>query len=356
MSTDYYQILGVDRSAAQDDIKKAYKKLALKHHPDRNPGDAKAVEQFKLVSEAYRVLGDPERRRRYDRTGETGEEGPALHEVDIATVAEYFESIFGDLIGRRRKRGKDLRKEVDLTFEEAAFGVEKKVSIARSVTCTRCRGSGAAPGAKLERCAACDGRGEVRFQQGLFSLTRPCRRCSGKGATASEPCPACGGTGVTVREEELPVRFPPGTETGSKRTVRGYGAEAADGTGDLHVYAKVGSHPLFERHGHDVLCTLPVTFPQAALGDEVEVPTLDGAVSMKIKAGTQSGQTYKLRGKGVPRLGGTRGDQLVRVEVEVPKSLTPKQEALIKQLADELGVDVHPQQRTFLDRLRQAFS
>lgn len=353
MSPELYTILEVEASASQDDIKKAYKRLALKYHPDRNEGDAEAEARFKQVSEAYRVLSDEKRRAHYDRYGDIGDDGARFHEVDVATVAEFFESIFGDLIGRRRKRGRDLRYDIELTFEEAAFGTSKKIKVPRPVSCTKCGGTGAAPGTKTEQCSACQGKGEVRYQQGLFVLNRPCRSCDGRGIIISSPCIACSGSGRVTQEEELTVKLPPGTETGSKRTVRGYGEVGPQGAGDLVVHVKVLEHPMFERRGHDVVCEFPITFPQAVLGDELVVPTIDGDVTMKVRPGTQAGQLYKLKGKGIPRLGGSRGDQLVRVALDVPTSINPRQERLIRELADELKITVKPQRPTLLGRLRQ---
>lgn len=353
MSQDLYKILEVESSATQEEIKKAYKRLALKYHPDRNEGDAKAEARFKQVSEAYRVLSDEQRRAHYDRYGDVGDDDARFHEVDVATVAEFFESIFGDLIGRRRKRGRDLRYDIEVTFEEAAFGISKKIKVPRPITCSKCGGSGAEPETKTEQCTACQGKGEVRYQQGLFVLNRPCRACDGRGVVITSPCSSCSGSGKVTREEELNVKLPPGTETGSKRTVRGYGEVGPNGAGDLVVHVKVLEHPMFERRGHDVVCELPITFPQAVLGDELIVPTIDGEVTMKVRPGTQTGQLYKLRGKGIPRLGGSRGDQLVRIMLDVPKTVTPRQEELIRELADELKINVKPQRPSLLGRLKQ---
>ena len=353
MALDFYELLEVDRKASQDEIKRAYKRLALKYHPDRNPGDASSEQRFKLVSEAYRVLSDPNRRAHYDRFGDAGEVDAQFHEVDVATVAEFFESIFGDLIGLRRRRGRDLRYDLEVTFEEAAFGVTKTIKVPRPINCEACQGTGAAPGTKPETCTACQGRGEVRYQQGLFVLTRPCKSCEGRGMIVASPCPDCSGSGKVTREEELQVRIPPGAESGTRRTLRGYGEAGPQGAGDLLVRVKVQEHPLFTRRGHDIVCALPITFPQAALGDEIEVPTIDGDVTMKIRPGTQPGQLYKLRGKGIPRLGGSRGDQIVHIELDVPKTLSPRQEELIKELANELELDVTPQPEGFFGRLRK---
>jgi molecular chaperone DnaJ len=352
MAHEYYQELGIDQRATQDDIKKAYKRLALKYHPDRNPDNAEAERKFKQVSQAYSVLSDPQRRTHYDRYGAVDEGAQTLHEVDIATVAEFFESIFGDLLGRRRRKGRDLHQDLEITFEEAAFGVSKVVNVSRPEACADCRGSGAAPGTKPETCSPCQGRGEIRYQQGLFVLNRTCRTCNGRGVTVATPCTSCSGTGQTVHDEDITIRIPPGTDEGTCRTIKGYGAIGPQGPGDLVVCVHVLEHPLFKRRGNDVECTIPVTFPQVALGDEIDVPTIDGSVSMKLRPGTQPGQVYKLRGKGMPRLGGSRGDQLVRVKLDVPLSLTPRQEQLVKELAGELSVAVRPQKRTILGRLR----
>jgi molecular chaperone DnaJ len=353
MALDYYEVLGVNRSASRDDIKRAYKKLALEHHPDRNPGDPEAERKFKQVSEAFHVLGDDARRVRYDRFGDAGDDTAAFHEVDVGTVAEFFESMFGDLMGRRRRRGGDIEHDLVITFEEAAFGVTKTIDVPRPVTCPTCSGLGAAPGTEPEKCAACQGRGEVRFQQGIFVLNRPCRACGGRGRVVATPCPDCAGSGTVVREERIDVRLPPGTETGASRALRGLGAPGVHGPGDIVVRVTVRDHERFTRRGHDVAATVPITFPQAALGDEIDVPTIDGPVAMRIRPGTQPGQTYKLRGKGIPRLGGSRGDQLVTIRVDVPAALTPRQEELVKELASELGVAIRPQQPTILGRLKR---
>jgi molecular chaperone DnaJ len=356
MSADYYKVLRVERSAGQEEIKKAYKRLALKFHPDRNPDDPSAEEKFKQVSEAYRVLGDPERRARYDQTGDTGDDAQRFHEVDIATVAEFFENIFGDVFGLRRRKGRTIHQELEVSFEEAALGVTKTITVPRPVECESCKGSGAAPGTTPETCTACSGKGDVRYQQGLFVLNRTCRTCNGRGKIVTDPCPACRGVGRTVREETLTVRLPPGTDEGARRTIKGFGEVGPEGPGDLVIDVRVKAHELFTRVGHDITCSVVVTFPQAALGDEIAVPTIDGNVQMKVRPGTQPGQRYKLKGKGIPGIGGSRGDQLVSVDVDVPRSLTPHQEELIKELATELKVDLTPQSPSFIERLRKLIS
>lgn len=353
MPPDYYRILELERTATQEEIKKAYKRLALKYHPDRNQDDTSAEQRFKQVSEAFRVLGDPDRRLRYDRYGETGEEVSSLQEVDIATVAEFFESIFGDFIGLRRRPKQDITRDLEISFEEAAFGVTKEITVTRAVACEDCDGRGAAPDSAPETCGACRGRGEVRYQQGLFVLNRSCRSCDGRGVIITDPCESCGGSGKTSHEDLLSVKIPAGTESGSRRVIRGYGEPGLNGAGDLVVRVKVRDHELFARRGHNIHCSIAVTYPQAVLGDEIAVPTIEGDVSMKIRPGTQPGQRYKLRGRGVPKLGGSRGDQIVNIELDVPKTVTLRQEELILELARELGVAIQPQKRGLLGRLRE---
>ena len=356
MSADYYQTLEVERSATQEEIKKAYKRLALKYHPDRNEGDPSAEQQFKEVSEAYRVLGDADRRAHFDRFGVAGDEDDLFHEVDIATVAEFFENIFGDVFGRRRKNGRDLSFELEVDFEEAALGVTKNITVPRPIQCETCDGIGAAKGTSPEACSACNGRGEVRYQQGLFVLTRTCRSCNGRGHIVTTPCEDCNGSGRRTIKEKLSVRLPPGTDEGQRRTIKGHGEIGPDGPGDLIVHVHIAPHQHFTRQGHDVSCAVSISFPQAALGDEIKVPTIDGEVQMKLRPGTQPGQMYKLRGKGIPRLGGSRGDQLVRVDVVIPKNLSARQEELVKELADEMDIDVTPQSPSLLGRIRRLIS
>lgn len=361
-SRDYYDVLGVDRGAAPDDIKQAYRKLAMRFHPDRNPGDPTAESKFKEVSEAYHVLGDADRRAHYDRFGSmpSGTAAP-----DFVDMTEMFESVLGDLLtglgafGRsRRGVGRDLTLAVDVTLLEAARGAEKTVEFSRAGPCDRCSGRGAEPGTGVDTCQACQGRGEVRYQQGIFRLARPCNRCEGRGTIPRSPCTKCGGQGVVKRVERLTVTIPPGVEDGATRTVRGYG-EAARGTGasgDLELHIKVQAHPLFTREGADLLCTVPVSFPQAALGGMIEVPTLDGKVKMRLPPGTQPGHQLRLRGKGMPRYGGYgSGDQIVTIQLEVPAQLSEEQRALVERLASSMNEEVHPQRRTFLEKLKHLF-
>ncbi len=364
---DYYEVLGLSRSATQDDVKQAFRKLAKEVHPDRNPGDAAAEDRFKEIQEAFSILHDTEKRRRYDRMGHAafggGESGG--ERVDFRAVSEILEGLMGEVFGRggrRARQGDDIEVDLVLRFEEAALGAEKLVTLERLAPCDACKASGAAPGSKVDRCPACNGLGEVRFQRGFFSASRPCSTCSGSGKRIEVPCPACGGRMVAPIKDELLVRVPPGVEDGAIRSVRGGGARPAPiggqapPPGDLHVRIRIEKHPLFSRQGADVVVTIPISFPEAVLGTQVDVPTLEGKVKMKVPAGTQSGKAFRLRGKGIEVFGGAgKGDQLVTVVVEVPEQITKKQRQLIEELAKELGDDVHPQQKSFFEKLRELF-
>lgn len=364
---DYYEVLGVPRSASADDIKKAYRRLAMQYHPDQNQGNKDAEEHFKAVNEAYEVLSDPERRGRYDRFGHvgvgrgTGGATGSPGAPDFTNVSDLFEGIFEGIFGvspRRPSAGRDLRYDLEISFEESAFGCDKVVKILRPVPCAACKGTGAKAGTQPDRCDACRGRGEVRFQQGFFTMARPCRACSGTGQVVKTPCPDCQGKGRQTREEELEVSIPPGVEPGSIRTVKGAGELPRVGSvpGDLHIYLSVKKHPLFTRESTDVHCVVPVSFAQAALGTMIDVPTLEGKVKMRLPEGTQPGRIFRLKGKGIPQLGGSgRGDQIVTIQLEVPEKLTARQRELLEQFANESGEELLPQRRTFLDKLKQLF-
>jgi molecular chaperone DnaJ len=361
---DYYETLGVSRTATDADIKQAYRQLAKQWHPDRNPGDAAAEERFKDLSEAYSVLIDAEKRRRYDRMGHAAfGEGGGYERIDFRAVSEILEGLMGGVFGfqsaaQRARQGADVELDLEISFEEAALGSEKTIQVPRRVGCGDCSGSGAAKGSKVERCPACGGVGEVKFQRGFFSASRPCSSCAGTGKKIEQPCPTCRGQTVVVSTEEMLVKVPPGVEDGAVRSVRGGGERGKNGAtaGDLHVRVRVRAHPLFHREGPDIRVTIPVSFPQVVLGSQIDVPTLEGRVKMKIPPGTQSGKTFRLRGKGIEVLGGAgKGDQLVQVVVEVPEKISGRQRKLIEELANEFGEDVHPQQKSFLDKLRGLF-
>ncbi|MBM3779055.1 MAG: molecular chaperone DnaJ [Acidimicrobiia bacterium] len=350
---DYYEVLGISRSATDQEIKSAYRKLALKHHPDRNPGDAKAEELFKEAAEAYAVLADTDKRHLYDRFGHAGLGSAATGSAGFdPTVFTGFEDILGGLgdlfgfgdpfSGRRRAgagRGADLRYDLEITFEEAARGAETAIQIPRQETCDACQGTGGAAGSKPRSCPQCQGRGQLRYQQGFFTVARTCGQCRGTGSIIGTPCTACRGAGRVQRERKLTVKIPAGIATGQRLRLSGEGESGVGGgpAGDLYVVVLVQSHGLFERDGNDLLCELPIAFPVAALGGRVEVQTLDGEQTLEIPEGTQTGTTFRLRGQGMPDVGGRgRGDLLVTVSVLTPKKLTREQRKLIEQLAGML--------------------
>lgn len=355
---DYYEILGISQTADEVEIKRAYRKIAIELHPDRNPDDPRAEERFKQASQAYSVLSDPEKRRRYDRLGHSafsgGDSGGSFDPVDFDAFGEMIGGLFGDIFrGRKGKKPKDLRYDLTIRFEEAALGCEKVIELTRNVTCSTCTGSGAAAGHIPAVCPVCRGKGEVRFQRGLLPATRACNACNGTGKQISHPCLACKGAGVAPKREHMTVTLPPGVEDNSVRSVRGAGEHTSSGEGDLHVYVHVEPHPLFTRSGADVLCTVPISYPQAVLGDQLDVPTLDGIVKMKLPAGTESGKIFRLRGKGIAVFGGVgKGDQLVTVLVEIPREVSKRQQDLLTELAREMGDQGLTERRRFLDKLR----
>lgn len=364
---DYYEILGVERGASAEEIKKAYRKVALKHHPDRNPGDKAAEEWFKEASEAYQILSDPERRAQYDRFGHAAfEQGGGFGGFDFSAAG--FEDIFGDIFGdffggprrgrSRARRGDDLRYDLEITFEEAVFGAEKTLRVPRLSACEDCKGSGSRDGAPRETCTACRGSGQLRFQQGLFSIAKTCGQCQGQGSVLRDPCRTCGGAGAVRKRQSLSVRIPAGVDTGSRLKLRGEGEGGANSgpPGDLYVVVHVREHPLFKRDGTDIVCDVPIGFTQAALGAEIEVPTPHGKVKMKVPAGTQSGDVFRLKGKGVPDLRGYgHGDALVRVLLETPRKLTAKQRELLEEFARLSGEEVHPISKGFFDKVKEMF-
>jgi molecular chaperone DnaJ len=367
---DHYEVLGVDRNASADEIKAAFRKLAILHHPDRNPDDPQAALRFKEINGSYQVLSDPQRRAMYDRFGHGAESagspfatgGPfAGGVVDIGEL--NFDGILGDLLGvfgvGRGDKG-DIKRELEVSFEEAAFGCEKEARYERVVACGECRATGSAPGSVPETCSACMGRGRVRYQQGILPIAveRPCSRCKGSGRIVRDPCVACKGSALVVATNALTVTVPPGVEPGATRLVTGAGSRprADRPPGDLEITIKIKPHPFFHREGDDVICQVPVTFAQAALGAEVAVPTLDGKGKLRVPAGTQPGDVLRIKGKGVPhRVGMGRGDQRVEVGVEVPTRLTARQKSLLEELARELGEEVQPLQKTFMEKLRDLF-
>jgi molecular chaperone DnaJ len=362
---DYYELLGVGRNASEDEIKKAYRKLALQFHPDRNPGDKQAEEKFKEVSEAYSVLSDPQKRPQYDQFGHAafGDGGPfAGGGFDFSGGFEdVFSDIFGEFFGgggRRRGRGQDLRYNLTLKFEEAVAGVEKKIKIPRHGSCETCRGNGAKPGTAPQTCPTCRGRGQVNFQQGFFSVSRTCNQCQGQGTIIKEPCPNCGGAGRVRNMHTLSVKIPAGVDNGSRLKLRAEGETGASGgsPGDLYVVVQVEPHPIFMRDNLDIVCDVPISFVQAALGAEIDVPTLDGKVKLKVPSGTQSGKIFRMKGKGIKDVHGIhQGDQHIRVTVETPTRLTTKQKELLKEFAAVSGEEINPMAKGFFDKMKELF-
>ena len=368
---DYYEVLGVPRDADEATLKKAYRKLALQHHPDRNPGDPQAEEKFKEASEAYAVLSDADKRRAYDRFGHEGvglggAGGPDFG--DLGGFTDLFNDLFGDLFGAagrggrrargRGQRGADLRYNLEVDLSQVVTGMEAKLSIPKMRPCGTCEGSGLKPGTEPERCARCRGTGQMVFQQGFFRISRPCETCGGEGEIVKERCGDCRGAGRLEGSQSIQVRVPPGVDDGARLRLSGEGEAGVAGgpAGDLYVVIHVKSHPLFERDGADLHCEVPIPFVKATLGGEIDVPTLDGKVTMRIPEGTQSGTVLRLRGKGVPTLRQReRGDQLVRIFVEVPTKLTDRQRELLEQFADATGTDVSPVAKGFMDKLRDLF-
>ncbi|MCS6915285.1 MAG: molecular chaperone DnaJ [Myxococcota bacterium] len=361
---DYYEVLGVPQCAGPEELKRAYRKLALRYHPDHNNNDKVAEERFKEVSEAYAVLSDPDKRRRYDRLGHLGLE-PGLADVpvppvDLERFKELFDTVVGDLFGRKKasKGGADLRYTLELSLEEAALGARKTIRFPARVRCQRCDGLGGREGAAgLRACPACHGKGEVRPGSGLFSLRRSCSVCHGSGRVVAEPCEGCRGEGLVDTVREFEVTIPPGTEDGGVRRVPGQGDAGRYGgpPGDLHVIVRVRPHPLLRREGQLITTEVPITFVQAALGANIAVPTLDGRAELRIPPGTQSGAVFRLRGRGFPLgLGSSRrGDQHVRVIVETPQDLDARQKALLQEAA--LTEQNHPQIRAFAEQMSRLY-
>jgi molecular chaperone DnaJ len=369
---DYYEILGVSRGANDDELKKAYRRLAVQSHPDRNPGDKHAEERFKELNEAYQVLSDPEKRAKYDRFGHAAFQGQhgagGFGGFDFSQgFEEVFSDIFGDFFGTgrgrtrsRSRRGDDLRYDLEVEFEEAARGTEKIVKFQRLTACEACNGSRARGGTEGARtCTTCRGTGQVRTQQGFFSISTTCGQCRGEGTVIADPCPKCQGQGRIRKPVSLSVRIPPGVDNGSRLKLRNEGEAGFSGgaTGDLYVVVHVKEHDLFVRQDNDVVIEVPVSFPQAALGSEIEVPTLEGKIKLKVPAGTQSGKVFRLKGKGFADLHGYgSGDQLVRITVETPRRLSARQRDLLEEFARASGEDVnHPLSKGFVDKLKEMF-
>jgi molecular chaperone DnaJ len=368
---DYYEVLSVGKDAGKDEIKKSYRKLALKYHPDRNPDDKGAEDNFKEAAEAYEVLSDEQKRAQYDRFGHEGLKGGSAGGSSMEDIFSNFGdvfggSVFGDFFGgggggggrSRPSQGASLRCQLSLTFLESAVGCSKTIELNRNESCGTCKGTGAKPGTNPITCPYCKGQGEVTQSQGFFSVRTTCPKCQGEGKMVSDPCAPCRGNGKMPKKVKVEVNIPAGIEDGTRMRVQGEGEAGAPGgaRGDLMCYIQVQEHPLFERDGDNVYCHLPITFTEAALGSEVTIPTLKGKNVMTIPGGTQNGQTFRLRGQGFRNVHGHGvGDQLVEIVIEVPKKISAKQEELLREFAKTEHKSVGPKQQSWFDKLKDFF-
>lgn len=368
---DYYEVLGISRTATDGEIAVSYRKLALKYHPDKNPGDEEAIKKFKEAAEAYEVLSDGDKRSRYDRYGHAGVDGPggsSPHFTDVNDIFQAFGDIFGDTMfgdlfgggrrGRRAQKGADVRADVTLDLLEAARGCTKQVEFKRSKRCDECEGNGARPGSKPEVCRYCGGQGQVIQASGIFRVQTTCPGCRGAGKVIKDPCPKCHGQGAVAERIEREITIPAGVDSQTRLRLSGEGDQSPSGgqPGDCYCFINVREHPLFQRDGQNLICRIPITYPQAALGATLEVPTLDGRDELTIPAGTQSGDVFRLRGRGMPdpRQRGV-GDILVQVNLEIPRTLTERQEQLLRELAKEEHANVSAQRKTFFEKLKDYF-
>ncbi len=367
---DYYAILEVSREATAAEIKKAYRRLAMKYHPDRNPGNKEAEEKFKEIQRAYDVLSDEQKRAAYDRYGHAGVDGAAAGAgaAGFDDFAEAFSDIFGDLFGGGRRgrsqvyRGADLRYQLEITLEEAAHGTTKTLRIPTTETCDTCHGTGARPGTQPRVCPTCGGVGQVRMQQGFFSIQQTCPECHGSGSIVADPCPDCGGAGRVRRTRTLEVKIPAGIDTGMRLRQSGYGEAGINGgpPGDLYVEIRIKPHPIFQREGDDLHCEMPISITTAALGGEIDVPTLDGIAKLRIPPGTQTGKVFRLRGKGIRNVRNQGvGDLLCHVVGETPVNLTERQKELLREfeeIAHENAERHNPRSKSWFDRMREFFT
>ena len=378
---DYYHVLGVERGATPEEVKKAYRKLAVKHHPDKNPGDKSAEDKFKELGEAYEVLSNPDKRAAYDRFGHQaftqggggGFGGGGIHDpFDVFREVfgagrgggGIFESIFGDAVGGDggerggRGRGSDLRYDMRISFQEAARGVEKEIEISKLQACDTCHGSGAEPGSKVSTCPTCGGHGQVAVTRGFFNIAQTCPRCRGAGQTIEKPCHNCHGDGRVEKTAKIKIKIPAGVEDGTRLRSSGQGEGGSRGgpAGDLYVVLHVEPHEIFQREGTDLFCSVPISFAKAALGGEVKVPTLEGSAVLRVPAGTPSGKVFRLRAKGLPEVHGRSiGDLHVKLYVEVPTKLNPIQKAHLQAFADSCDEHTHPEETSFFRKAKDFF-
>lgn len=365
MVKDYYELLGVSREVTPEELKKAYRQLAMKYHPDRNPGDKASEEKFKEISHAYSILSDPDKKAHYDRFGTADGFGAGQGPFSGgAGFGDIFEDFFGDFFGgnlggQRRQRptkGNDLRYDLNITLEEAVFGTERNITFPKLQRCGECSGTGSEPGKQPEICSACKGSGQIRYQQGFFSVAKNCGKCYGTGKLIKYPCKICRGQGSIHEQKTVNLKIPAGVDIGSRLKIVGEGEPGLNNgpNGDLYVVLDILEHEIFKREGTDIYCDFPISFTNAALGSEVEVPTLDGSAKLKIPAGTQSGKIFTLKGKGAPRVGSQqRGNQLLRVFIEVPKKLSLRQKEILEEFAAHSAEDSG---KSFKDKLKDLFT
>jgi molecular chaperone DnaJ len=369
---DYYQVLGVEKSASPDEIKRAYRRMAIKYHPDKNPGNKEAEAKFKECAEAYEVLSDPEKRRQYDQYGHEGLRGTGMHDFSRMNVEDIFsmfgfDDFFGSVFGGGRRgggrrggpsRGYDLETGVELTLAEVAHGAEKTIEFTRQDRCPECNGSGAAPGTQPTRCPLCGGSGQVAKGGGFFQMVSTCPQCQGTGQIVKNPCPTCRGSGRVPKKRTVTIRVPPGVHEGQGIRVAGEGEPGRHGgpNGDLYVYVRIRPHEFLQRDGNDLVAVVPISFTQAALGATIDVPSLDGTRQLKVPAGTQYGSLFRIRGQGLPDVrSGRTGDELVQVTVETPTGLSARQEELLREFAETENRNVSPKSSSFFEKLKRHF-
>jgi len=366
---DYYEVLGVGRNASQDEIKRAYRRMAIKYHPDKNPGNKEAEAKFKECAEAYEVLSDPDKRKQYDQFGHEGLRGSGMHDFSRMNVEDIFsmfgfDDFFGSVFGGGRRagrrggavRGYDLETSVELTLEEVARGAEKTIEFTRQDRCAECGGSGAAPGSQPARCPLCGGSGQVAKGGGFFQMVSTCPQCQGTGQVITNPCPKCKGSGRVPRHRTVTIKIPAGVHEGQGIRVAGEGEPGRDSgpNGDLYCYIRIQPHEFLQRDGNNLVAVVPISFTQAALGATIEVPSLDGTKQLKIPPGTQYGSIFRIRGQGLPDVRtGRTGDQLVQVAVETPTNLNDQQEALLREFAKTENKTVSPKSKSFFERLKR---